>query len=183
MANTLGEMFGCKVFHTDEVMQSHRVRQYGDSVAMDAAEQCMAELEGRSWIIDGYYEQCVKDTWLEESDKIVFLDIEKSTCFWRVIRRYVKEYIKYIFNVFKSGRQIKREEAIAEGKRSPPLMFRISQNFRDIMKHFRNIMKAEHNPEIETYYRGIGRPYSEKFLILRTKYEILQFLEDMKKEK
>lgn len=62
-------------------------------------------------------------------------------------------------------------------------MFRISQNFRDIMKHFRNIMKAEHNPEIETYYRGIGRPYSEKFLILRTKYEILQFLEDMKKEK
>lgn len=91
LANALSEALGCQVFHVDEAMYDN-IRQREAPAAMAIAEARMEALWNGGWIIDGYREQCVKEAWLREADRIIFLNFGKWTCLGRIAKRQIKEY-------------------------------------------------------------------------------------------
>lgn len=181
LANALAEALKCGVFHVDSAMYDGSEQRKAPA-AMAIAEQRMSTLGNGGWIIDGYREQCVKEAWLEESDRMIFLNIGKWTCFWRIVKRYIRSFILWIrgcmLKILKSARQ-------AAGQ--PPATDRISHipmylMPMNILRHLDYIIREEHSSKFEAYYMGIGGRYSEKFVVMRTQREINRFREVLLKE-
>ena len=153
LANALAEALKCGVFHVDSAMYDGS-EQRGAPVAMAIAEQRMNTLRNGGWIIDGYREQCVKEAWLEESDRMIFLNIGKWTCFWRIVKRYIRSFILWIrgcmLKILKPARQAAGQPPVPDGISHIP-MYLMPMN---ILRHLDYIIREEHSSKFEAYYRG-----------------------------
>jgi adenylate kinase family enzyme len=93
LARTLGEMLGLEVFHLDRLWwQGGGYRITGpETVAAHtldgrAFRQLQQELaSGDDWIIDGG--RADLDVRLSRADTVIFLDLPRRTCMWRLIKR------------------------------------------------------------------------------------------------
>lgn len=174
LANALSEALGCQVFHVDEAMYDS-IRQREAPAAMAIAEARMEALWNGGWIIDGYREQCVKEAWLREADRIIFLNFGKWTCLGRIAKRQIKEYfargIRYVLKLIRLARQAKGPKTVDRGEISVSAAAYVFKNIR----HLRYSFRIEHSAKFESYYMGIGGRYAEKFTVLRTQREVSQF--------
>lgn len=176
LAKALSEALGCGVLHVDEEMCGFFSGRRKASEAMRAAESRMAALQGADWIIDGYRPECIKREWLSEASRIVFLDLGKWTCFWRVFRRQNNSYYQWAIHQTKKNLRSNRkpQEQPAGTDTKKPISYYVHYMFNDI-RHLTNIIRKGHRPEIRAYYMGIGGEWPEKFTVLRTKKEVRQF--------
>ena len=143
--------------------------------AMSAAEARMSAIQGGSWIIDGYRVECVKEAWLAEADRIVFLSLGRWTCFRRTFKQYLVDWV----NKRRRRRRAKRPDtACPAGQKAPggggkkrPLYMVCYR----IIWHLNYILLVEHSPKFEAFYMGVGGRYPEKFVVLRSQKEIDRF--------
>lgn len=196
LATKLGEMYGCVVFHVDDIMYDANGNQCKAEDAMRAMESCMAMSQEDGWIIDGYRWQCIKEEWIAETDHIIFLNIGKWTCFWGVLVRYAKGYAHGTIKRIKRYRTQeehgktwdnvkfphKNGDKIVERGMQRRSSF-IGESFRHIcdeikrmIRHLCYIIRVEHIHENEYYYIEIGEHYPEKFIVLRSRRAVKRFL-------
>jgi len=85
LARQLGAILGVEVLHLD----AHYWRLNWVETPKDEWRKKVEELVGRdSWIIDGNYSGTM-ELRLEACDTVVFLDLPRSLCVWRVLKRVV----------------------------------------------------------------------------------------------
>ena len=84
-ATRLGELLKLEVIHLDQIYW----RAGWIETPKDEWRKTVAELLNRdSWIIDGNYSGTLRDR-IEASDTVIFLDLPRRVCLWRVLRRAV----------------------------------------------------------------------------------------------
>jgi adenylate kinase family enzyme len=85
-ARRLGERLGLPVIHLDKVYwRPGWVEPPKDEWRRVVEEMCA----GDSWVMDGNYSGTL-DVRLEACDTIVFLDLPRALCAWRILRRALK---------------------------------------------------------------------------------------------
>ena len=83
LSKSLGEKLGIEVFHLDKFYwRSGWVKPDSDEW-IQTVEQLLARDE---WIIDGNYGGTLRRR-VESCDTIVFLDLSKIVCLWRILKR------------------------------------------------------------------------------------------------
>lgn len=101
VARALGQTIGTEVFHLDRYWwQPGRYRVTGpETVAtktMEPAEYRRLEQQivaGERWIVDG--DAANKDLRLARADTVVFLDLPRWLCLWRLFKRHLKGSYDY----------------------------------------------------------------------------------------
>jgi adenylate kinase family enzyme len=84
-ARRLGEALGLEVIHLD----SFYWLPGWVEPAKDAWREKVSQLlNGESWVIDGNYSGTI-DLRLEACDTAIFLDLPRSTCVWRIVKRAI----------------------------------------------------------------------------------------------
>ncbi|MEM7215975.1 MAG: DNA topology modulation protein FlaR [Pseudomonadota bacterium] len=88
LAKRLGEITGLPVLHMDQFYW-----EPGWNMRSDEDMKCMvsAAIKKEKWIFDGNYSRGFEER-SERSDVIVFLDISRWLCLFRVIRRAISSY-------------------------------------------------------------------------------------------
>jgi adenylate kinase family enzyme len=83
LSRRLGEILGLKVIHLDvEHWRPGWVETPKDEWARKVGELC----GGDSWVIDGNYSSTLEPR-LAACDTVVFLDLPRAVCVWRVFKR------------------------------------------------------------------------------------------------
>ena len=72
------------VLHLDDIKWDNEWKPIDDSVVLPKVADFMAK---EDWIIDGYYLSLFIDERLENSDKIILLQLPRLTCFYRALKR------------------------------------------------------------------------------------------------
>ncbi len=83
VARELGEILGINVIHLDAVFWNPG---WVETPRPQFRETLEGLVKGESWIMDGSYSNTL-DIRLPVADTVVFLDLLRRTCLWRVIRR------------------------------------------------------------------------------------------------
>ena len=90
LSTMLGELIGVPVIHLDRLFWNpgwvETPKEEIDKLAIKAAS-------GESWIIDGGYLRTL-DFRIERADAIIFIDLSRYICIFRVLRRWIKNYGK-----------------------------------------------------------------------------------------
>jgi adenylate kinase family enzyme len=85
-ARRLGAVTGLKVIHLDQLYWSPNwVETPKDEWRKKVAEA----LDGDAWIMDGNYSGTLEMR-LEKCDTVIFLDMPRITCLWRILKRAIK---------------------------------------------------------------------------------------------
>lgn len=86
LARRLGERLGLPVIHLDAV----HWRAGWNATPEDEWQRTVAALAARdAWIIDGNYGSTL-DARFAACDTVIFLDLPRHVCLWRVMRRWVR---------------------------------------------------------------------------------------------
>ena len=85
-ATRLGQILGLKVVHLDSIYWRAGWIETPKDEWHTTVENL---LEGDNWIIDGNYSGTLKQR-LAAADAVIFLDLPRRICVWRVIRRAVQ---------------------------------------------------------------------------------------------
>jgi adenylate kinase family enzyme len=101
VARALGKALGIEVFHLDGLWwQPGRYRITGQATVASRTmapgqfrQVEMTITAGSSWIIDG--DATNKDVRLSRADTVVFLDLPRWLCAWRVLKRHVRGSPEY----------------------------------------------------------------------------------------
>ena len=83
VARELGSALGINVIHLDAVFWNPGWIETPRPQFREAVQELV---KGESWIMDGSYSNTL-DIRLPEADTVVFLDLPRRTCLWRVVRR------------------------------------------------------------------------------------------------
>jgi adenylate kinase family enzyme len=90
LAERLGEKTGIKVIHLDTLYwQPNWVRTDNDEWNKTIAEL----IAGDEWIMDGNYSRTM-ELRIAAADTVIFLDLPRTVCLWRVVKRAVRYYGK-----------------------------------------------------------------------------------------
>jgi len=85
-ARQLGKILDIEVIHLD----SYFWNPYWIETSADLWEQKLTHLlEKESWVMDGNYTSSLERR-LAYADTVIFLDLSRARCFWRVLGRYLK---------------------------------------------------------------------------------------------
>ena len=85
LARALGKRYGLPVLHFDRVQYTPGWQERN----REEAHRMVHEFMGNpSWIMDGTYSKFEYERRLNEADAIVFLNLPRLVCFWRVWKRY-----------------------------------------------------------------------------------------------
>ena len=87
LAKKLGEKYECPVLHLDQVQFIENWRLRDREEAIKIVDEFMAK---DSWVIDGNYSEFALSRRLADADKILFLNVSRWICLWRVWRRFLK---------------------------------------------------------------------------------------------
>ena len=86
LAKTLGEIFNIPVLHLDKVhyLPNWKVRN------KDESEKIVEDFinDNKTFIIDGNYQKYLFELRMKLSDKIIFMDFDRITCFFQAFNRY-----------------------------------------------------------------------------------------------
>jgi len=82
----LGKILGIEVIHLDSYYWHPGWVETSKNEWLDVVEGLVS---GPSWIVDGNYSGTLEIR-LQACDSIIFLDISRMTCLWRVVKRSVK---------------------------------------------------------------------------------------------
>lgn len=85
LANRLGELRGIEVIHLDQFYWHPGWVETPKSEWLETVERLMLK---DSWIMDGNYSGSLERR-LEACDTVIFLDIARSVCVWRLLKRAV----------------------------------------------------------------------------------------------
>jgi adenylate kinase family enzyme len=85
LAPRLGERLGLPVIHLDRLFWHAGWVETPKDVWRSKVEELCA---GDSWVMDGNYSGTL-DVRLEACDAVVFLDLPRAVCLWRVLKRVV----------------------------------------------------------------------------------------------
>ncbi len=72
------------VLHLDDIKWDKDWKPIDDSVVLPKVADFMVQ---ENWIIDGYYTFLMIDERLQKADKIVLLQLPRTTCFFRAVKR------------------------------------------------------------------------------------------------
>ena len=72
------------VLHLDDIKWDKEWKPIDDSVVLPKVADFMAK---ENWIIDGYYTYLMIDERLQKADKIVLLQLPRTTCFFHAVKR------------------------------------------------------------------------------------------------
>lgn len=86
----LGELTGIPVVHLDRLFWNPG---WVETPKNEMDKKVADAVSGESWIIDGGYTQTL-DFRLERADAIVFIDLGRHICLFRVFKRWIKNYGK-----------------------------------------------------------------------------------------
>ena len=86
LARRLGDVTGLPVIHLDAEYWKPGWIETADE---EFAERIQALAAGERWIMDGYHRVCL-DVRLQAADTIVFLDLPRRVCLWRVVKRWLR---------------------------------------------------------------------------------------------
>ena len=88
LARELGRRYGCPVLHLDQVNflpgWAERDRDEARALVEDFLDR------HDSWVIDGSYPSLCQQRRLEEADWVLFLDYDRWTCLFHVLKRQVR---------------------------------------------------------------------------------------------
>lgn len=88
LAACLGERLGLAVLHLDSVnfLPNWELRERNEMNAI------VGEFldENENWVVDGTYKKCCLKRRMEEADLVIFLFLNRFTCFFRAWKRYRK---------------------------------------------------------------------------------------------
>jgi adenylate kinase family enzyme len=86
-ADRLSRQLGCPVVHLDRIF-------YGDSWQPRPRAEAVADLEraiaGGRWVVDGNFLDA-GDSRFARADAVVFLDLPRALCVWRIVWRRVRD--------------------------------------------------------------------------------------------
>jgi adenylate kinase family enzyme len=85
-ATRLGELLGIEVIHLDQFYWRPGWVETPKSEWLETVERLVRK---DSWIIDGNYSGSL-ETRLAACDTVIFLDIARSVCVWRLLKRVVR---------------------------------------------------------------------------------------------
>jgi adenylate kinase family enzyme len=83
MARRLGELLNIRVLHLDKFYWNPGWVEMPKSDWLKTVEELLA---GDAWIMDGNYSGTL-ELRLEACDTVIFLDMARTTCIWRVLKR------------------------------------------------------------------------------------------------
>ena len=149
-ARKLGEKLGIPVLHLDTVyhMPGWQVRPNEDSIAI--VKKFMEEND--SWIIDGNYKAMIQRQRFEQSDKIIFFNFNRFTCFCRAFGRYLKY----------------------RGKSRPDMTQGCNEKFD--LEFARWILKDGRTSQKVQEYNNMCQKYAQKVVVISNQKELEKFL-------
>ena len=83
LARRLGELLNIRVLHLDKFYWNPGWVEMPKSDWLKTVEELLA---GDAWIMDGNYSGTL-ELRLERCDTVIFLDMARTTCIWRVLKR------------------------------------------------------------------------------------------------
>lgn len=88
LARKLGEQYGLPVLHLDSI---HFEENWVEKPREQELAEVRAFLDRHSdgWVIDGNYGALERERRLEESDRIILLELNRFVCLWRVLKRWL----------------------------------------------------------------------------------------------
>lgn len=84
LSDFLAQKKNIPVLHLDDIKWDKDWKPIDDSVVLPQVSGFMAQ---EDWIIDGYYTYLLIDERLQKADKIVLLQLPRTTCFFRAVKR------------------------------------------------------------------------------------------------
>ena len=156
LAAKLAERHGVPLLHLDRVqfLPGWQERTREEKIKIVAAF-----LDGNdAWVIDGNYSSVLQDRRLQEADRIIFMNFNRVSCFFRALRRYRKYKGTSRSSVGegcpeKLDREFLRQLLFKGRKRSKRLLFKgICQRFSDKVEVLRN------QRELEKFEKKEGLP-------------------------
>lgn len=153
LATQLGNSLGIEVFRMAEIMWGPNWVRLTNSEWKDNINKI---IQKDSWIIDGKASRNVRgivyDIEFPKADLIIFLDLPKSLCLWRIFKR-ATQYT---------------------GKHKPELSFQYPQSFRGFLSQMKRSWR--NFDEDRLFNLRKLQKYSEKTLILKDSQDIVNFL-------
>lgn len=84
----LGKTLGIPVIHLDSLYWKSG---WVESDKAEWSEQIRTVIAQKHWIIDGNYSGTLRER-IDSCDTVVFLDVPRATCLWRVLKRTLRYY-------------------------------------------------------------------------------------------
>lgn len=87
LATKLGEIYSVPVLHLDSVFFKESWEERDKDEALEIVESFMKKTD---WIIEGNYTGLYQKDRLNDADRIIYLNFNRFTCLYRVVKRYFK---------------------------------------------------------------------------------------------
>ncbi len=88
LANAISRRTGLPVVHLDVLFWRSG---WTPAPREDAFRDLAAAVASERWILDGNFLSDAPDARFERADTVIFLDLSRATCLWRVLERVVRE--------------------------------------------------------------------------------------------
>jgi len=161
VAARLGELLGLEVHHLDKVFWSAGwVKPAPDEWLKTVTDL----IERDSWVIDGNYSGTLEPR-LQRADTIVFLDLPRVLCMWRIVRRFFRyrdgtrpdmaegchekldlEFVSWVWNYHRRSRPkvIRLLQEHADGKQI--FRLRSRSEVKEFLSQIKRQTDLEHGP-------------------------------------
>ena len=91
LANQISEILGIPVYHCDRIKQIENF----EWKPMDEIQSLINEVIGKNeWILEGYPTTELMPACIERADTLIFVDLNRLLCMWRVTKRGIKHHGK-----------------------------------------------------------------------------------------
>jgi adenylate kinase family enzyme len=89
LATGIARQTGLPVVHLDPLFWRHG---WTPAPPAESQRDFVAAIAGERWILDGNFLSAVpEDARFERADTVIFLDLPRTTCLWRVLKRLVRD--------------------------------------------------------------------------------------------
>ena len=169
LAAKLGQLYGCKVLHLDQIQFSDTFEMQEPQKALSMADEILAGQE--NWIIDGYLGIYIREDWLRQADKIVFLNLGRLACLYRLLKRHGAHYAAPRSPAPSAASP--QEAGAKERPEKRPLWHRFTMwTQKRSWKLLQFILIKEGRLRKNRYYYRAGERYPEKFVVLHSQRQI-----------
>ena len=151
LAKRLSEEFGTPLLYLDSVNFKPGWEPRDRTEALDMVNEFM---KNDSWVIDGNYNGFLQERRLEEADRIIFMNFNRFSCFFRAFSRF-RQY------------RGKVRESAAKG-----CYEKFDAEFA------RWILFESRTPERRRAYREMCQKYRDKTVIIKNQRELSAFTEN-----
>jgi adenylate kinase family enzyme len=148
LASMLSTKHNVPHYDLDDLFWNNSANQYGVKTSIEKRDEMLSRiLQNEDWIIEGVYYSWLTDSF-EKADTVIILDISKSICKYRIIRRFIK-----------------RKIGIEHGK-------------KETLSSLKNLLEWTDKFQRENFsqIKAVLSNYANKTIVLHSRYEVNNFV-------